>query len=167
MAKKNEESNEYYWSYEVLKQFRAIFKAVQQHSQILDAQFGISAPQLWILWELSNNKGMKVTELAQKLSIHNSTTSNLLNKLAKKKLIHRERISEDQRVVTLHLTTDGHELLEKASQLSPRGILQQSLFDLSEDTLISLFGNMDVLITKMEINVSESVLEPIVFASKK
>lgn len=53
--------------------------------------------------------GFKVTELAKAMSIHHSTASNMLDKLAKKGLIVRERTSQDQRVVTVTLTPDGIE----------------------------------------------------------
>jgi DNA-binding MarR family transcriptional regulator len=147
-------------SYEVLKQFRLIFKAVQQHSQSVESECGLSSAQLWALWELLNRPGMKVTELANVMSIHHSTASNLLDKLAKKNLIVRERISEDQRVVTLQLTETGRNLLEKTKQ-SPQGILQQTLFGLPNDVLIALASNLDALISEMGIKDQDAAMEPI------
>ena len=43
------------WPYEVLKQFRLIFKATQQHSQWVETHCGVTSAQLWALWELSKN----------------------------------------------------------------------------------------------------------------
>lgn len=103
---------------------------------------------------------MKVTELANVMSIHHSTASNLLDKLAKKNLIVRERISEDQRVVTLQLTETGRNLLEKTTR-PPQGILQQTLFGLPEDVLIALASNLDALISEMGIKDQDAAMEPI------
>ncbi|TCV76906.1 MULTISPECIES: MarR family winged helix-turn-helix transcriptional regulator [Methylomonas] len=148
------------WSHEVLKQFRLIFKAVQQHSQWVETHCGVTSAQLWALWELSKNPGLKVTELAKAMSIHHSTASNMLDKLAKKGLIMRERISQDQRVVTLTLTQEGSELLNQVPS-PPQGILQHALFDLPENVLKSLAKNLDLLVKEMKIKDIEAAMQPI------
>lgn len=148
------------WPYEVLKQFRLIFKAVQQHSQWVESHCGVTSAQLWALWELSKNPGLKVTELAKAMSIHHSTASNMLDKLAKKGLIMRERVSLDQRVVTLTLTQEGSNLLNQVPS-PPQGILQHALFDLPENVLKSLAKNLDVLVKEMKIKDDEAAMQPI------
>jgi len=154
------------WPNEVLKEFRLIFKAVQQHSQWVETHCGVTSAQLWALWELSKNPGLKVTELAKAMSIHHSTASNMLDKLAKKGLIMRERISQDHRVVTVTLTPDGTELLNQAP-VQPQGILQHALFDLPENVLKSLAKNLDVLVKEMKIKDDEAAMQPINSLPKK
>ncbi|MBD9360570.1 MarR family winged helix-turn-helix transcriptional regulator [Methylomonas fluvii] len=154
------------WPYEVLKQFRLIFKAVQQHSQWVETHCGVTSAQLWALWELSKTPGLKVTELAKAMSIHHSTASNMLDKLAKKGLILRERVSEDQRVVTVTLTQNGIELLNQVPS-PPQGILQHALFDLPENVLKSLAKNLDVLVQEMKIKDDEAAMLPINALPKK
>jgi len=148
------------WPYEVLKQFRLIFKAVQQHSQWVETHCGVTSAQLWALWELSKNPGLKVTELAKAMSIHHSTTSNMLDKLAKKGLIMRERTSQDQRVVTVTLTPDGIELINQVPS-PPQGILQHAIFDLPESVLKSLAKNLGALVKEMEIKDDEAAMQPL------
>lgn len=148
------------WPYVVLKQFRLIFKAVQQHSQWVETHCGVTSAQLWALWELSKKPGLMVTELAKLMSIHHSTASNMLDKLAKKGLIMRERVSQDQRVVTVMLTLDGIELLKQVPS-PPQGILQHTLFDLPENVLKSLADNLDVLVKQMKIKDDEAAMQPI------
>ncbi|WP_415880067.1 MarR family winged helix-turn-helix transcriptional regulator [Methylomonas sp. TEB] len=154
------------WPYEVLKQFRLIFKAVQQHSQWVETHCGVTSAQLWALWELSKTPGLKVTELAKAMSIHHSTASNMLDKLAKKGLILRERVSEDQRVVTVTLTQEGIELLNQVPT-PPQGILQHALFDLPENVLKSLAKNLNVLVQEMKIKDDEAAMLPINALPKK
>ncbi|PKD40992.1 MarR family transcriptional regulator [Methylomonas sp. Kb3] len=154
------------WPYEVLKQFRLIFKAVQQHSQWVETHCGVTSAQLWALWELSKTPGLKVTELAKAMSIHHSTASNMLDKLAKKGLILRERVSEDQRVVTVTLTQEGIDLLNQVPT-PPQGILQHALFDLPENVLKSLAKNLDVLVQEMKIKDDEAAMLPINALPKK
>lgn len=148
------------WPYEVLKQFRLIFKAVQQHSQWVETHCGVTSAQLWALWELSKSPGLKVTELAKAMSIHHSTASNMLDKLAKKGLIMRERVSQDQRVVTVTLTQDGIELLNQVPS-PPQGILQHALFDMPVNVLESLAKNLEVLVKEMKIKDDEAAMQPI------
>jgi len=148
------------WPHEVLKQFRLIFKAVQQHSQWVETHCGVTSAQLWALWELSKSPGLKVTELAKAMSIHHSTASNMLDKLAKKGLIMRERVSQDQRVVTVTLTQDGIELLNQVPS-PPQGILQHALFDMPVNVLESLAKNLEVLVKEMKIKDDEAAMQPI------
>ena len=84
---------------EALRQFRVIFGAVRQHFQAVEKACGVSGAQIWAMAALRQTPGMKVSELAQTLSIHASTASNLLDKIEKSGLIRRERNSVDQRVV--------------------------------------------------------------------
>lgn len=148
------------WPYEALKRFRLIFKAVQQHSQWVETRCGVTSAQLWAMWELSVTPGLRVSDLAKAMSIHHSTTSNLLDKLARKGLIKRERVSDDRRVVTLNLTQEGVELIKQAPQ-PPKGILQHALFRLPRTATQSLVGDLDALIVEMEITDDDAEMQPI------
>jgi len=148
------------WPLEVLRRFRLIFKAVQQHSQWVETRCGITSAQLWAMWELARNPGLKVTDLANAMSIHHSTASNLLNKLTRKGLIRKERVSEDQRVVTLNLTPKGVELIEQAPSPA-QGLLQHTLFRLPEATLRSLAKDLDALVNEMAIKDDEAAMQPL------
>lgn len=148
------------WPYEVLKRFRLIFKAVQQHSQWVETRCGVTSAQLWAMWELSRNPGLRVSDLAKVMSIHHSTASNMLDKLEKKGFIKRERVSEDQRVVTLNLTQAGVEVIEQAPSPA-QGILQHALFHLPEAVLQSLAKDLDALVNEMEIKDEEAEMQPL------
>lgn len=142
-------------SHIVLRQFRLIFKVIQQHSKLVETQNGVSSPQLWAMWEIFNSPGIKVTELAKVMSIHHSTTNTLINKLSRKNLLVRRKCNDDNRVVKLFLTENGNELI-KNNTLEPRGILQQALFEIPEDTLEQLITQLDILIQKMKIDYNDN-----------
>jgi DNA-binding MarR family transcriptional regulator len=148
------------WPHEVLKRFRLIFRAVQQHSQWVETRCGVTSAQLWALWELSESPGLRVSDMARAMSIHHSTASNLLDKLARKGLIKRERVSEDQRVVTLNLTREGIDLIERAPSPA-RGILQHALFRLPKALLQSLAQDLEVLVKEMAILDDEVAMQPL------
>ncbi|KVW97135.1 MarR family winged helix-turn-helix transcriptional regulator [Thiobacillus denitrificans] len=133
---------------ETLRQFRVIFGAVRQHFQTVEKACGVSGAQIWAMAALHQTPGMKVSELAQALSIHASTASNLLDKIEKSGLVRRERNHVDQRVVQLYLTDAGEQALEKAPQ-PLTGILTHALGQLPDDTLARLNQDLAVLIAHM------------------
>lgn len=141
---------------EALRQFRVIFGAVRQHFQAVEKACGVSGAQIWALAALRKTPGLKVSELAQALSIHASTASNLLDKIEKVGLIRRERKHADQRVVQLYLTEAGEQALEKAPQ-PLTGILTHALGQLPDDSLARLNQDLAMLIAHMgAINIRDA-----------
>ena len=141
---------------EALRQFRLIFGAVRQHFQAVEKSCGVSGAQIWAMAALRESPGLKVSQLAQALSIHASTASNLLDKIEKAGMVRRERGSEDQRVVRLYLTPAGEAALAHA----PRpltGILTHALGKLPEESLTRLNQDLAQLIAQMgEVNVQDA-----------
>ncbi|MDR3393053.1 MAG: MarR family winged helix-turn-helix transcriptional regulator [Sulfuriferula sp.] len=133
-----------------LRQFRAIFSAVRQHAQWVEAQCGISGTQLWVLYELSAQPGMRVSRLADALAIKRSTASNLLDKIEQRGLIRRERGASDQRIVHLFLTEAGTAIMAKAPQPA-QGVLIDSLHRLPPDKLVELSQNLSSLLDLMQL----------------
>ncbi len=145
---------------EALRQFRVIFGAVRQHYQDVEKACGISGAQIWALSTLRDSPGMKVSELAQAMSIHASTASNLLDKIEKAGLVRRERNSADQRVVRLYLTDTGVQRLNDA----PRpltGILTHALSRLPEAALARLNGDLRQLIAQMDAVDERNAQKPL------
>src|SRR5947209_17592441 len=88
----------------VLQQFRELFRVSQAHFQRVEARCGLGGAQLWALSEVARRPGITISEIARALSIHLSTSSNLLDKLETQQLIRRQRQSKDQRLVHVHPT---------------------------------------------------------------
>jgi DNA-binding MarR family transcriptional regulator len=141
---------------EALRQFRVIFGAVRQHFKAIEKACGVSGAQIWAMAALRQTPGMKVSELAQALSIHASTASNLLDKIEKAGMIRRERNTVDQRVVKLYLTPAGEKALEKAPQ-PLTGILTHALGQLPDKSLDRLNQDLATLIAHMgDINTRDA-----------
>ena len=98
----------------VLTQFRQAVNSAKQHFRWVGDQCGVSGVHVWALWELNETPGARVSDLAAALAIHQSTASNLLDKLARKGLVRRERGRSDQRVARLFVTASGAALLKRA-----------------------------------------------------
>ncbi|WP_291993381.1 MarR family transcriptional regulator [Candidatus Accumulibacter sp. ACC003] len=89
-----------------------LVRSVQNGMQNIDDTHGLSGSQLWALWQISARPGLRVSQLASALHIRPSTASNLLDKLEARQLVRRERRDTDNRVVRLHLTDEGAEVIK-------------------------------------------------------
>jgi DNA-binding MarR family transcriptional regulator len=144
----------------VTQQLRIIFKAVQAHSKTVEKACGLSSAQLWMLYEVSEAPGVKVSQLAKTLAIHPSTCSNMLDKLEVKELISRDRSKTDQRSVHLFITDMGDELLKNAP-VPPQGKLSEALERLSVDQIKQLQSGLEGLITGLHVKDDNRGLTPI------
>ncbi len=124
-------------SLEVLKKFRIIYGSVRQQFREVEQTCGISGSQLWILQEVARTPEIGVSELAERLSIHQSTCSQLVEKLVTRELIIKERSKEDQRRVGLCLTAEAARILKNAPGPA-EGILPEALQALPESALLAL-----------------------------
>lgn len=145
-----------------LKNFRIIFNSIRKHSNEIEDRCKISSSQLWVLWELYKTPGLKVTELASRLSIHQSTASNLIEKIVNRKLIGKKREDQDQRVVRLYLTEEGKDVILKAPD-SPRGILREALDQLSAEELNLLEQSLENLISRIKLKDEEDAMKPLAY----
>lgn len=134
----------------VLEQFRLIFRSAKKHFQWVRERTGISGAQLWLLAEIQRRPGIRVTELAKSMAVHQSTASNLIERLETGGLLLRQRSSEDQRVVHLSLTKAGRETIARA----PRplyGVLLDALSGLKEADLAQLRRLLEKLAARMKV----------------
>ncbi|HEX8980276.1 MAG TPA: MarR family winged helix-turn-helix transcriptional regulator [Parasulfuritortus sp.] len=97
-----------------LKQFRLIYGCIRQHFREVERKCRISGSQLWILREVAGEPGIGVSQIAERLFIHQSTCSQLVEKLVSAGLAVKERSKRDQRRVGLSLTAVGAKLLAEA-----------------------------------------------------
>lgn len=130
---------------DVLKKLRIVIRAAQRHSAWVETQCGVSGAQLWVMQELSDSPGLRVGEIATRLAIHQTTTSNLLDALEKRGFVVKARDPKDQRAVRLSLSESGKKLLMAAPKPA-RGLLPQSLLQLDEQSLRQLDAGMQALL---------------------
>ena len=144
----------------ITSQLRILFKSIQQHSKIVEKECGLTSAMLWMMWELFAMPGLKVSELANALSIHASTCSNLLDKLETKGLIERRRSGQDQRAVHLYITDKGSTLLAKAPRPA-QGALSGALEKLGDEDLLKLGDGLTVLVGYLQTKDEGAEYKPI------
>lgn len=147
-------------AFAVLKQFRLIYGSVKQHFREVEQTCGISASQLWLLHEIARTPGIGVSELAGRLSIHQSTCSQLVDKLETRGLVTKRRKPEDQRRVGLQLSDSATDVL-LAAPGPAEGILPEALQGLSEDELQQLHAGLANVIGQLKTRDERSVDKPL------
>jgi len=143
-----------------LQVFRTIFGSARHHDAEVRRSGGISGSQLWALAEIACCEGMTVNALSEKMALHQSTASNLINALVDRKLIRRLRDGADQRIVHLHVTTEGRRMLLRVP--GPHaGLLVDGLRRLEDDQLDELRDALDVLMRMMQRSAASAAGEPL------
>ena len=121
----------------VLEEFRLIFKTVRRHFQSVEAKAGVSGAQVWVLAQVAGQPDIRVTELARALAIHQTTASNLVDRLDSAGMLQRRRDPADQRVVRLRVTAAGRRALANAPGPA-QGVLPAALKRLTRAELTEL-----------------------------
>mgnify|MGYP002378052197 FL=1 len=129
----------------VLQQFRVIYGTMRQYFRDLEERCGIPGAQMWILQEVQRCPGIGVTELAARLAIHQSTCSQLLDRLAVRGCLVKTRNLPDQRRLGLHLAPGGEKAIA-ALPGSAEGALPAALAAMPEVALKTLQINLSELI---------------------
>lgn len=141
----------------ITQQLRIVYKAVQSHSKRVEKACGLSSAKLWMLHEVAQNPGIKVSQLAKLLSIHPSTCSNMLDKIEASGLIYRDRSKTDQRTVHLFATEEGINLLAAAPS-PPQGQLSSALEKLSEKQLSHLEISLNDFIEALHFDDQDAAM---------
>jgi MarR family transcriptional regulator, organic hydroperoxide resistance regulator len=135
---------------EIMQSLRRIFKSIQDYSQEVSKKFGITGPQLWALKTISLNGSLSLGELSQKMYLHPSTISGVVDRLEKKKYVQRDRGKEDRRVVQVRLTPAGKALARRAPN-PIQGRMVYGLGKLKRDQLGSIYEALERLVKIMEV----------------
>ncbi|NEU96983.1 MarR family winged helix-turn-helix transcriptional regulator [Bradyrhizobium uaiense] len=94
------------------------------YKPLLD-RLGLTYPQYLVMLALWERDDVPVKDLGERLFLDSGTLTPLLKRLEAAELIKRTRSTEDERVVLIALTSQGHALREKAKAV-PQSILAAS-----------------------------------------
>ncbi len=143
---------------QIVNSIRIIRNSIERYSKELYRNFEITGPQLGTLRLISLNPNMTLGELSDKIYLHISTVSGIVDRLESQKYLTRLRGSDDRRVVYLNLTDKGREIIQRAPA-SSFGSMVQSLEKMPLGELRRLCDAMEKLLKMMKIDESENLIE--------
>lgn len=144
----------------VLRDFRVIYGSVRHHFRNVERLCGFSGSQLWILQVVDRHTGIGVSELAHELGVHQSTCSQLVEKLVKGRYLAKNRLTDDQRRVGLAITSKGKQKM--ACVPGPaQGVLPHALGELSIVRLKALHRSLQHVICHLDLEVKEAASKPL------
>ncbi|HEY4341583.1 MAG TPA: MarR family transcriptional regulator [Steroidobacteraceae bacterium] len=141
-----------------LQAFRMIFGSARRFDADVRRSTGVSGSLLWALSEIARTRSMSVNALAERMALHQTTASNVVNALVEQKLIRRTRSARDHRVVQLEISAAGKQML--ASVQGPHaGLLVDAIRRLDIAQLGSLQRGLAQLVEQMRTIASVSAGE--------
>jgi DNA-binding MarR family transcriptional regulator len=125
----------------VVVALRRIIRAIDLRSRFLVTRYGLTGPQLTVLRELSEHNGVSVGELARAIHLSQATVTGILDRLAKRELIDRQRSDQDKRRVQVWLTDTGKQMLIDAPPLLQEEFTDEfsKLEDWEQSQILSAF----------------------------
>jgi len=145
---------------EVLKQFRLVYGAVHRHFRAIERHCGLSGAQAWMLRELTRAPSLGVTELAARMSVHQSTASQLIEKLVRAGYVERAAHKEDRRRVRLRPSRRGLALAARLPQPA-EGVLPRALGMLPDASLRALRINLARLTSHLQTRRAHDAQAPL------
>lgn len=110
------------------KELRFISHLVKQKGREILSNYTITPPQFVALQWLREEGDMTIGELSTKMYLAFSTTTDLVDRMEKTKLVQRIRDEQDRRVVRIHLLAEGARIIEEVidqRRLYLQGIMGQ------------------------------------------
>lgn len=117
-------------------------RAVMAYDQASIGRLGFASLTDFAVLELLLHKGaLPVSAIGARVLLTSGSMTTAVQRLEKKGYLRRERSADDARVVLVHLTTAGRELIEPAFE-THAGALDQLFAELDEDARVQFAGLM-------------------------
>lgn len=96
-------------AYELVKELALLFKLLNRKMSHKVKDDNINMVSIMILHQVKEGQHKTLTEIAENLSLPNSTTSVLVDKLVKQEMLNKVRDQEDRRKVVIYATERAEE----------------------------------------------------------
>lgn len=110
-------------------------------------KLNLTYPQYLVLVSLWQYSQLSIKEIAEKLLLEPATITPIVKRLEAKKLIKRTRQKDDERVVIVSLTDEGHALRSKLSDVQKRVACDTGLTDVDFKELNATLGKVTKNVT--------------------
>ena len=104
---------------EVARQIRALDRAVNREVHRDVAESGLTGPQVRAIEVLFDRGPLSLKELSTELHLSHSTASGIVDRLARRRFVHREPHPDDRRVSRIAVTQE----VTRYARAAPRRLL--------------------------------------------
>ncbi len=109
----------------------------------------ITTDQFIVLQHISQHNKVTTTQISQALGVGKSSITALINRLAERNMIERERNKKDRRIVYLQLTDEGVHAVQKTEKAIHR-YLEDKLTHFTMDDIEGFLLSIEKLSKLME-----------------
>ncbi len=151
------------------KRLRRIAREMDKYSRYIQDHYDITVPQLVCLQEIYQHGPLPLGVLTRIMSLNNSTVTGIVDRLEKRQLVRRLRMSKDRRRIHVEITSSGVQFIDQAPAPLQRRFVDR-LQALSEDEIEDILAAVERLILLFESDDEPAEpLEPLAAAlsSKK
>jgi DNA-binding MarR family transcriptional regulator len=140
-------------SLQIIKLLRQIAREMDKHSKYIFESYNITVPQLICMSEIYEHGPISLGALTRIVSLNNSTVTGIIDRLEKRNLVKRTRISKDRRQIHVEITDAGIQFIHQAPMpFQQRFIERLKTFDEEKvrqllwalETLVDLLGSESV-----------------------
>lgn len=135
---------------QIINGLRAITSADRRLSQHLAKTYRITARQLGAVRIVASSPGISLGDLADRMYLHISTGSGIIDRLEKKRLLVRRRCPKDHRIVQLYATPQGSRIT-KAIPMTGFGFLVRDINALRAGELRAIWVGMRGLLRLLRL----------------
>ncbi|MGM7636478.1 MarR family winged helix-turn-helix transcriptional regulator [Bacillus sp. Hm123] len=134
---------------EIEKELRYINVIIKQKGREILNDYHITPPQFIALQWLFEEGDMTIGELSTKMYLACSTTTDLIDRMEKTKLVERVRDVHDRRIVRIHLLSEGLRIINEV--IAKRQLyVKQLLMDFTMEEVESLKRNLQKMHQEMK-----------------
>lgn len=154
---------------DVLRSLRRITRAIDLHSRHLATTFGLTGPQLVCLRVVAEHGPLSPSQLARDVALSQATITGIVDRLATRQLLTRERTHADRRFVTVSITDAGRALVEAApsplqerfaERLAGLSDEEQAIIGLTLGKIVQMMDGSELAAAPVLTNESELASAP-------
>lgn len=139
----------------IFRSLRRIMRAVDVYSHKLSAEYSITSPQLLCLQTLADDGPLTNTAMSKLVHLSPSTVVGIFDRLESRGLIVRERSMQDRRIVLVHITKEGRELVATVPSLL-QNRLAAGLGGLPDSELLTIAHSLERIVNLLEVTDAEA-----------
>ena len=129
---------------QIMIRLRQIVQQLSRHSKTIQESYRITIPQLLCLNEVYEHGPITIGALTRLVYLNNSTVTGIVDRLEKRNLVRRTRISKDRRQIHVEMTEEGLEFIKNAPNPIQKGFLER-LESLEKDKVALLLWTLELL----------------------